>query len=182
MNLLDLPDEIIEGIFEFVQEDDILQLKLVSVARSTRTQQLMNRRTGQVNKAINLIIAGSVGIRYRLELFLAGLEDRRSDDPEPLGERLNKLRSWQSRWNQTGSSPSQTIVLPGRYASDKCCLHGGVFAMYNEGRIHFIRLPSPSRGVPLMSWHTPQLGFEPVGSFAMDPDQDLLVLVEREAK
>ena len=29
MNLLDLPDEIIEDIFERVQEDDILQLKLV---------------------------------------------------------------------------------------------------------------------------------------------------------
>ena len=37
MNLLDLPDEIIEGIFEYVEEDDVLQLKLVSVARSPRT-------------------------------------------------------------------------------------------------------------------------------------------------
>jgi len=33
MDLLDLPDEIIEGIFEHVQEDDILQLKLASAAR-----------------------------------------------------------------------------------------------------------------------------------------------------
>ena len=141
----------------------------------------MDRRTGQVNKAINLIIAGSVGIQYRLELFLAGLEDRSSNNPEPLGERLNKLRSLQSRWDQAGSSPSQTIALPGRYTSGRCCLHGGVFAMYHEGCIHFIRLPSPSRGVPLMSWHTPHLGFEPVGSFAVDPDQDLLVLAEQEA-
>lgn len=43
----------------------------------------MNSRT-LVNKVIDLI-------RYCLELFLAGLEDHRSDDPEPLNERLNKF-------------------------------------------------------------------------------------------
>ena len=52
--------------------------------------------------------------------------------------------------------------------------------MYSEGFIHFIRLPSPSRGVPLASWITPHLGFEPVGNFSIDPDQDLLVLAERQ--
>lgn len=134
-----------------------------------------------MNKAINLIIAGSVGIQYRVELFLAGLEDRRSDDPEPLGERLNKLRLWRSRWSQAGSSPPQTVTLPGECVPEKYCLCGGVFAMYSEGLIHFIRLPSPSRSVALVSWTTTHLGFEPVGNFAMDPDQDLLVLAERQA-
>lgn len=52
--------------------------------------------------------------------------------------------------------------------------------MYSEGLIHFTRLPSPSRGIPLTSWTTPHLGFEPVGNFAMDPDQDLLMVMERE--
>lgn len=33
VSLLDLPNEIIEGVFEYVQEDDILQLKLASTAR-----------------------------------------------------------------------------------------------------------------------------------------------------
>lgn len=121
-----------------------------------------------------------MGIQYRVELFLAGLEDRRSDDPEPLGERLSKLRSWRSRWSQAGSSPPQTIALPGRRIPKKCCLYGGVFAMYSEGLVHFIRLPSHSRSVPLASWATSHLGFEPVGDFAMDPDQDLLVVAERQ--
>ena len=136
----------------------------------------------QVNKSTNLIIAGSVGIQYRLELFLAGLEDRRSNGPEPLGERLNELRSWQSRWDQAGSSPPQTLILPDQLAQGKCRLYGGVFAMLSEDLIHFIRLPSASKDVPLSSWSTPPLGFEPVGNLAMDPDQDLLVLVEHHAE
>ena len=40
MNLLDLPNEIIEGIFKYVQEDDILQLKLVSAACAFSTDWL----------------------------------------------------------------------------------------------------------------------------------------------
>ena len=119
-------------------------------------------------------------IQYRLELFLAGLEDHRDDDPEPLGERLNKLRSWQSRWAHAGASTPQTIILPAwPGTTKKYCLYGGVFAMQNRGLVHFIRLPSPSRSVSLRSWSTPHLGFEPIGNLAIDPDQDLLVLVER---
>jgi len=33
MNLLDLPEETIENTFEYVQEDDLLQLQLVGAAR-----------------------------------------------------------------------------------------------------------------------------------------------------
>jgi len=40
MNLLDLPEEVIEGIFEHVQEDDILQLKLVSATRPSSKNSL----------------------------------------------------------------------------------------------------------------------------------------------
>lgn len=34
VSLLDLPNEIIEGIFGYVREDDILQLKLASTTRA----------------------------------------------------------------------------------------------------------------------------------------------------
>jgi hypothetical protein len=41
--------------------------------------------------------------------------------------------------------------------------------MRSEGLIYFIRLPSPSGGVPLISWTTPRLGFKPVETFVIDP-------------
>jgi len=55
------------------------------------------------------------------------------------------------------------------------------FAMQNESIIHFIQPPSSLRGVPLVLWNTPRLGFEPVGKFAKGPNQDLLALAKRHA-
>ena len=97
MNLLNLPDEIIEGAFEHAQEDDIQLSRPVGAPLSSTRNSLITRDSEpleQVDEAISLIIAGSVEIQYHLGIFLAGLEDHYSDDSEPLGERPNKLRPW----------------------------------------------------------------------------------------
>jgi len=91
MNLLDLPDEVIEGIFEHTQEDDILQLKLVSAARPSSKNSLTSQSSnpGRDQRGSNIALSPS---------WLAGLEDHYSSGHESLNERPNNLRSWQSRW------------------------------------------------------------------------------------
>lgn len=55
---------------------------------------------------------------------------------------------------------------------------GGVFhAMTGNRILHFIRLPSISRGVTQYEWTLPDLGFT-IGRYSIDPNADLLVVLE----
>ena len=55
---------------------------------------------------------------------------------------------------------------------------GGVFHSKADSRfLHFIRLPSISRGVTQEEWALPDLGFK-IDLYSIDPDPDLLVVLE----
>ena len=93
---------------------------------------------------------------------------------------MKQLQTHWSRWSRLESAEEQPAVvsLPGTPGLRN--LVGGVFsAVTGEERtsLHFIRLPSSSRGIVQEKWIINNFPM-PIDCYAIDPSSDLLIVYE----
>lgn len=140
----------------------------------------------QVCRSLRKLIQADSYMQYLLDLEACGyVEPQTPRSDLSYSEKLEVIRSHKLRW----SSPQ--IISPGVY---EICTAEGSQSTYNSGvyvrsarisdtmpgatrQLHFYQLPSSNRGTEYKYWLIPDLGVD-VHFFAIDPEQDLLVLVE----
>ena len=132
-----------------------------------------------MNHGIRNLIDASPTIQYRLELLAASLEDDPRKAPLVVADRRALLQRYHSRWDKLQGVKRETIVLP---THTKRVLEGDVLGCIVESGgegldIHFIQLPSISRGVRLKQWVV--LGLPKCdAALKINPKADLLVVPE----
>ena len=141
-------------------------------------------RYAQVNHQLWDLIDNSPELQYQLDLYSAGLEDGPRDNSFSLTERREQLEQYLSGWENPRRAQHSCISVPEEYhAYDYIKIYGGVIAYVREGLdggIHFVRLPSPVKGITTKQWTLrglPEMEFE-----LMDPDLDLVVVTEHVAQ
>jgi len=132
-----------------------------------------------VNRGIRNLVDASPTIQYRLELLAASLEDDPRKDPLVMADRRALLQRYHSRWDKLQGDKREIIVLP---AHTKRVLEGDVLGCITDSGggeldVHFIQLPSVSRGVRLKQWVV--LGLPKCDTaLKINPEADLLVVPE----
>ncbi|KAF8342734.1 uncharacterized protein EI90DRAFT_779613 [Cantharellus anzutake] len=131
----------------------------------------------QVNKKLKRVIDSSLVLQYHIKLTLCGYSDgtrspRHLATSSTTATRLKRLTKHIDSWNDLDWQMSRVRVPPAEIYE----LSGGVFASVYEEFLTCVRLPSHVKGTPACKW-THNLGFRPK-DIAMDPQQDLLVLVQ----
>lgn len=114
-------------------------------------------------------------LQYTINLAVAGQESSCAgvDSPAAL---LDALKRHQNAWDEL--KWSRQLRLPMR-SGGLWELYGGVLAQSDEeGGIFFYRLPSDLRSIEEKQWSLGPSFPCPVRDFAMDPSQDLLLLIE----
>lgn len=118
------------------------------------------------------VICCSNRIKYRLELFLAGVED---GNHYSLAERQLFLRSYLSNWDNLTPQRITTIRIPNHHIYE---LAGGVYGLIptsSPNTMRFYRLPSVSRRIEMEEWSVSDLDFS-IDDFAMECAYDLLTV------
>ena len=125
------------------------------------------------------MVKDSLLIQYRIQLFRCGFHDdfvRRN--AAPIADRMDQLRTHWSRWSLL--EPAETTVVNVSGTPGLRNLVGGVFSVVTgEQRksLHFIRLPSSSRGIIQEEWIIDNFPV-PIVCYAIDPSSDLLIVHE----
>jgi hypothetical protein len=119
-------------------------------------------------------------LQYRVELAVAGVEDSQTDSRLSISERLAQLKTIEHGWTNLQFRQEITLQWPqGRLWE----LYGGVLARGIENfettrGLAFMRLPSVAQGSPVHTWQHVNMGVD-IRDFAIDPAQDLAVLIAR---
>lgn len=124
----------------------------------------------KLNREAYRAICCSNHIKYRVELFLAGLED---GNHYSLTERQQFLRLYQSNWDSLVPQKAITIAIPDHRTYE---LAGGVYGLVPNSApnsVQFYRLPSVSRGIEMEEWSVQDLDFS-IDDFTMESAYDLL--------
>lgn len=127
----------------------------------------------KLNREAYRAICCSNRIKYRVELFLAGLED---GNHYSLAERQQFLRSYQSNWDRLVPQKITTIAIPDHGTYE---LAGGVYGLVPTSApnsVQFYRLPSVSRGIEMEEWSIQDLDFS-IDDFTMECAFDLLAAI-----
>lgn len=134
--------------------------------------QLSNR---QVCRLFNTLINNTATLRLIFELYATGQQDGFVDPKVNPTDRLDALKRHTIAWEElTWVTEQHLPMLDGGLWE----LYGGVLAQSNlEGDITFRQLPSEIRSIAERDWTIGGFDFI-VRDFAMDPLQNLLVLVE----
>lgn len=133
----------------------------------------------QLNRGMRGLIDASPAIQYRVELFAASLQDDPRKTPVVVADRRVLLEQYHSRWDKLQANKWKAFVLP---PHTKRVLDGDVLGCIMESRddrldVHFIQLPSISRGVRLKQWMV--RGLPKCGTaLKISPELDLLVVPE----
>ncbi|KAK7692362.1 hypothetical protein QCA50_003987 [Cerrena zonata] len=132
-------------------------------------------RCRQVCRTWNEAIQCDLGLLYKQELAVAGLEDGNSETD--VAERLRLLRKHQEAWDNLEFTDDFVIDMhPHPFLSWE--LQGGVLSQQTTMRsISFRQIPSKVRGIAKKEWSIADLDIMFV-DFGLDPSQDLLVLAE----
>ncbi|KAG8908516.1 blue light receptor [Tulasnella sp. 403] len=138
----------------------------------------------QTCKFLRQMIQESALLQYHMALHMAGYIDGPSAAKLSTAERLRRLRMHQEAWKDIKWRQADTFNIDGR--SGVYELYGGVYATgiapdrprHTRG-FEFVEFPSllrnQSRG---HTWKIGDVGFD-IKDFGMDPDMDLLILMER---
>jgi len=135
----------------------------------------------QVSRNLWYLIDDSPELQYQLDLYAAGLEDGPRDTAFRLPERRKQLEQYLSGWENLDRAQHSHASVPEEYdAYDIIEAHGGVVAHARKGPtgdIHFVRLPSPSKGITVKQWTIRNLPAQDF-SLMLDPELDLLLFIE----
>jgi len=128
----------------------------------------------RVCRLFHMLVHDCTALQYCIELAVAGMEDGPPSSVS-AAERLNRLRQYKAAWDSLKWVRDETIDMSGHLWE----LYGGVLAQYDSvgQSLNFRQLPSDSRGIECQVWSVEILGTR-LRDFAMDPSQDLLVLIE----
>lgn len=118
-------------------------------------------------------------IQYRVELFATSLVDDLREPSLVVADRHALLERYHSRWDRLQGDKWRRIVLP---AHIKRVLEGGILGCIAEAGgdkldVHFIQLPSVSRGVRPKQWVIRGLP-KCDAVLKINPEVDLLVVPE----
>lgn len=133
------------------------------------------------------LIDTSAELQYLLELYCAGYAPPSNPRTDlSYTDQIAYLRQHQKRWASTASPSVSThtlLRLVGGHTSTYD-FYGGVYARGSSlptgndtRRLDLYQLPSVNKGTLWKQWSHPDLGVD-VRDFAMEPDYDLLVLLE----
>ena len=125
------------------------------------------------------VVKHSSLIQYHIQLFLCGFhDDFTGRSAISVAARQDQLQSYWSRWTRLEPAERATVNLCGTLGANEFV--GGVFStVVGEQRtsLHFIRLPSISRGIAQEEWTLNNLPI-PINDHTTDPASDLLIVYE----
>ncbi|KAH9946940.1 hypothetical protein B0H21DRAFT_822298 [Amylocystis lapponica] len=136
----------------------------------------------QVSRFLSQIIDDSERLQYSIDLAIAGMVDGL---PGGLcvADRRSMLKEYQKAWRDAEFplQPVMSITNPQYDSIGLSGISGNVFLQQAPTGLEFVRLPSRIRGINAERWRidSATLGFNP-HAFAMDPSQDLLVLLDED--
>ena len=129
-------------------------------------------------KLWNETVRSDVGLQYKQELSIAGLEDGDEEFEMDVSQRLNLLREHQKAWDNFDFTSELFVDLEQDCFFTCQEIQGGVLSQKATDRsITFIQIPSKIRGISHKKWSVENLDFE-FTAYTFDPSQDLLVLFE----
>ncbi|KAI0346091.1 hypothetical protein BDW22DRAFT_1352085 [Trametopsis cervina] len=156
-----LPMELICSIFEYLHCSDLVVCR-------------------QLCTTIKQIIDTSVVLQYKIQLHLTGMADNPAHHLSVV-EKLALLQQYHAQWYSLPVNLKRVMLFDRIHldsGAEKHVIRGilGIGPSL-EGDFYFAQLPSRIRGIPLKSWvlRLP----EHSGAFAMDPQQDLLIIVKK---
>ncbi|KAH8096635.1 hypothetical protein BXZ70DRAFT_1032349 [Cristinia sonorae] len=136
----------------------------------------------QASSLFDEVIAGSMTIQYKIELYTERLKDGK-DCPNgwSIGERLEALRSRRAALH--AMLPKSKLAILDMEPETEYLVTRGHFAWVEEGEVQeddclrVFQIQSVSRGIPLKEWKIPLPAslLAEERYFAMFPDEDLLV-------
>ncbi|KJA25876.1 hypothetical protein HYPSUDRAFT_37363 [Hypholoma sublateritium FD-334 SS-4] len=155
--ILSLPTELIGYIFYYLDYRDLLSCT-------------------QVCSNFNTLIQGTSPLKYKIGLAIRGKKDGPRKTAMSSAGRLARLDKHTSAWKNLKWSREITIPMEDGTLWE---IFGGVLVQStNDNRLKFWQLPSDLRGIEEKIWTLgPDFGFT-VADVAMDPLQDLLVLID----
>ena len=125
------------------------------------------------------VVKQSALVQYRIQLFLCGFHDDFSGESSaPVATRRDQLHAYWSRWSRLEPAERTVVKLSGALGANEFV--GGVFStVVGEQRtsLHFIRLPSVSRGIMQEEWTLDDLEI-PIDGYTTDPSSDVLIVYE----
>lgn len=127
---------------------------------------------------------GDMTVLYHIELGVAGMVDGPAQSSMSIDERLSRLKLYQSRWRKLSYTRRDTVYLP---RNSRCEFASGIVAqesLFDEEsgshpgqKIFLSDLPGDARDHPQRKEWTLE-GYDfPIIGLAMDPTQDLLVIM-----
>jgi len=133
----------------------------------------------QLNRFMNDVVKESTLIRYRIQLFLYGFhDDFNGRSTASVAARRDQLQTYWSRWSRLEPAETTVVKLSGALGANEFV--GGVFStVVGEQRnmLHFIRLPSVSRGITQEEWTLGNLQMS-IDGYTTDPSSDVLIVYE----
>ncbi|KAM6504237.1 hypothetical protein JOM56_001180 [Amanita muscaria] len=154
-----LPSVVVLEIFQYLDLHSLLKCRLVW-------------------SGFRYLIDSTASLQYKIELAVAGQQDGSYGD---MSTRREMLKMHQKMWD--GLQWTEVLRVP--MVPTYWGVYGGVFAQVRSMpyTLHLKRIPSQSRGIKEKNWIldlSTVLGEEArIGTFGMDPGQDLLVIIAR---
>lgn len=125
------------------------------------------------------VVKHSSLIQYHIQLFMYGFhDDFGGQNTASVTTRRDQLDTYWSRWSRLEPAERTVVKLCGTLGANEFV--GGVFStVVGEQRtsLHFIRLPSISRGIMQEEWTLDDLQM-PVDGYTTDPSSDVLIVYE----
>ncbi|KAK7681763.1 hypothetical protein QCA50_015110 [Cerrena zonata] len=156
-SLLDLPIELLLHILLIMPFDDILKCK-------------------RICKRINQIVSDDTQLQYQIKLGFNGMVDNANPNCTlPTIERLKRMSMYEDMWRAAPKKDYYEVQFDGQ---DVWEFSRNVLAQARRSRdLVFVQLPSIIRQTEQKRWEISDVGFQ-IRDFTMDPDQDLLVILE----
>jgi len=131
----------------------------------------------EVNHGFNDFIQASPYLKYRVDLFAAGLKDNPTVNLS-LANKHRALDEYRAKWGAFGSIQKRERKIDGFTSGSLQARGSGVFGFVPvwERSIRFMTLESVSRGIPQKEWQIPLPPDFLPHSFAICPQADVLAM------